>query len=76
MDLRTTVNLCLIKCGQLNWDTVSQPVNDLFEPEIQPNFGPFPTQKSLKVLRRIQFKAGIIYVQISLVIYPRIKYIL
>ena len=26
-----------INCRQLNWDTVSQPVNDLSEHEIQPN---------------------------------------
>ena len=30
-----------IDFGRLNWDTASQPVNDLFEPEIQPNFGHF-----------------------------------
>ena len=26
-----------INCRRLNWDIVSQPVNDLFKPEIQPN---------------------------------------
>ena len=29
-------------CRRLNWDTVSQPLNDLFEPEIQPNLQKLP----------------------------------
>ena len=42
-----------INCRQLNWDTVSQPVNDLFESETQPNL-PVNCPFSEKILSRIQ----------------------
>ena len=29
--------MLMFNCRRLNWDTVSQQLNDLFKPEIQPN---------------------------------------
>ena len=44
-------NLFPLNCRRLKWDTVSQPINDLFEPEIQPNLPdnyPFSDSKNPK----------------------------
>ena len=48
-----------LNCRRLNWDTVSQPVNDLFGPEIQPklpNFDLFGLKSLQKVLIHIQLR--------------------
>ena len=50
-DSTTFIDRALHNCRRLNWDTVFQPVNDLFKPKIPPNLPDCPISAIFRTLK-------------------------